>query len=408
MSSPISLNRAGREKYGDSAIGYVQLRRDGDWCQVSARVTPEHKVTSKPYRVTAFIDEKSEVVEKIECLDCVACKGGCKHGVALLMWLNRRTAEPSVTEVEAYWRKARLSLIGSSVKSVPSSSLRHAARASDVPADIGESFFAEMIDAARNEPTCSGILFDYHSAKSACEAMAIDKLLQSFRTNGGDKGDVSAADFIRMCGDKMTEAMCREVEILTKDQSASPMWHAMRFGRITASKVTEAAHCRTPGGSLVMTLLGAAKLRDNAALKRGRELEPLVLKQVGKKLKTKVDHSGLVIRPQLPIFGASPDGLTSDGKAVVEVKCPTDRKNMKRYMRDDGTMMPKHRGQVQLQMHMTGRRVAFFCVADPSFTDTKHVHVCKERYDEAFCRGLVQGATKFWCDNVYPELTSPQ
>lgn len=46
-----------RESYGDNAIGYVQIKRDGELCTVKSRVTPEHKVRKEGYRVTAIINE---------------------------------------------------------------------------------------------------------------------------------------------------------------------------------------------------------------------------------------------------------------------------------------------------------------------------------------------------------------
>ena len=36
-------------------------------------------------------------------------KGTCKHAVAFLMWLRRRTEEPSPTEIVSYWKKPKLS-----------------------------------------------------------------------------------------------------------------------------------------------------------------------------------------------------------------------------------------------------------------------------------------------------------
>ena len=42
--------------------------------------------------------------------------GGCKHAVAVFMWLHRRSSEPSPTEVQCYWRKSILSSIVTSIK----------------------------------------------------------------------------------------------------------------------------------------------------------------------------------------------------------------------------------------------------------------------------------------------------
>ena len=42
----------------------------------------------------------------------MAQKGGCKHTIAFLFWLLRRSEESAVTDVKCYWQKPALSNIG--------------------------------------------------------------------------------------------------------------------------------------------------------------------------------------------------------------------------------------------------------------------------------------------------------
>lgn len=67
--------RSGRETYGDSAVGYVQVKREGDICTVKVRITPEHSVRQKCYSVTLVCDEAQETVLSVQCEDCAAHKG---------------------------------------------------------------------------------------------------------------------------------------------------------------------------------------------------------------------------------------------------------------------------------------------------------------------------------------------
>lgn len=94
--------RSTRESYGDSAIGYVQVKRTEDHCVVVGTKAPEHNVTSKSYEVTAVIDEKLSEIASIECSDCVALAGGCKHSLAFVAWLHRRSEDPTDTELDCY------------------------------------------------------------------------------------------------------------------------------------------------------------------------------------------------------------------------------------------------------------------------------------------------------------------
>ncbi|KAL3285489.1 hypothetical protein HHI36_000021 [Cryptolaemus montrouzieri] len=83
--------------YGDDAISYVQLKREGNICTVKCKICSEHNVHAKLYAVTLIVDEDEEKVTSIQCPDCVAAQGGCNHAIALLMWVHRLSEEPSCT-----------------------------------------------------------------------------------------------------------------------------------------------------------------------------------------------------------------------------------------------------------------------------------------------------------------------
>lgn len=101
--------RSGRQNYGDNAIGYVQLRQKQSLCELKAKITPEHKIKSKNYNVQCIINTAEKSVLEAKCYDCAASEVGCKHAVVFLMWLHRRSEEPSPTEKTCYWKKSLLS-----------------------------------------------------------------------------------------------------------------------------------------------------------------------------------------------------------------------------------------------------------------------------------------------------------
>lgn len=75
MMNVIIICRSCRESYGDSAIGYVQVKRIGAICTVKALVTPEHRVRTKAYSVILVCNEAEEVIESCKCEDCPASQG---------------------------------------------------------------------------------------------------------------------------------------------------------------------------------------------------------------------------------------------------------------------------------------------------------------------------------------------
>lgn len=115
--------RAGRESYGESAIGWVQVHRHENVFTVLGVIAPEHNVTSKNYIVEVKIDiETYEIVSAI-CKSCVAHQGGCKHHIAFIGWIHRRSEEPTKTEVECYWKKSLLSQVGTTTKFIEARNL---------------------------------------------------------------------------------------------------------------------------------------------------------------------------------------------------------------------------------------------------------------------------------------------
>ncbi|GBP60190.1 hypothetical protein EVAR_81335_1 [Eumeta japonica] len=74
--------KSSRASYGDDAVSYVQLKRDSKCCTVKCKICPEHKVHAKLYGCTLVVDEENEVVLSVQCEDCVASQGGCKHAIA--------------------------------------------------------------------------------------------------------------------------------------------------------------------------------------------------------------------------------------------------------------------------------------------------------------------------------------
>ena len=104
------------ESLGEQAIGYVQCKRVGNITTVVCCVAPEHKVTSEGYKVEIVVDSSKGEITSCKCYGCVAAFGGCKHQLALLGWMHRRTEDKTPTEKACYWKKSKLSRIGPTIK----------------------------------------------------------------------------------------------------------------------------------------------------------------------------------------------------------------------------------------------------------------------------------------------------
>ncbi|KAF9808195.1 hypothetical protein SFRURICE_017347 [Spodoptera frugiperda] len=389
----VKAARSARETYGDSAVGYVQVKREGNICTVKARITPEHNVRQKCYSVTLVCDEAEETVLSVQCEDCAAHKGGCKHAIAFLAWVHRRSEEPPSTSIECYWKKSKLSSVGTSLKFIKAKDMCDIPKKQPQPvcdANIaqastssGESFLSLLIKYSKEVGDTDNQLTKYYNEPSDIEKLSIHYLVSMVQE---DKPK-TPQEFIDYCKKQMHTKMCNEAAQATINQRDCPLWYELRYARITASKAYEAAHCKSFEGSLTETIMGASKLRDTDAMKRGRELESEVIKVVQKIKKIKIKKCGIILSPLYPIMGASPDGETDDYS--IEIKCPSSEKSVCQYIKNN-EVSAKCMAQVQLQMHLSQKNKALFCVAHTDFEKSKNVTIVEVDYNKEMCERLIQ------------------
>ncbi|KAJ8670103.1 hypothetical protein QAD02_001362 [Eretmocerus hayati] len=395
-----------RESYGDSAIGYVCLRRDGNICTVKGMVCPEHKLRDKDYQVTLKVDEKFGKVVKLQCIGCAASEGGCKHAVSFLFWVHRRTESPSPTETECYWKKSKLSSIGSSIKYIRAREMWKQTSTKPLPLPDASNFLTTLRKEAEDKQIDSQLSrhsFDLQSRK--LNQLSKHQLIYSF-IEGQDHNEIGNTvplldRFLTYLESKLSKELCQEAEFETRKQSDCPLWYELRYGRLTGSKLNESSRCKTPEGSLIDLIVGAAKIPDTLYMARCRNLESEVLSEVGKIYKITIKKVGFLLIPSLPMVGASPDGISDD--FIVEVKCPAKAKSVEKYVKK-GEITSKFKAQMMLQMLAAGKRKGLFCVADVDFEQNKKVKIIELVYDEDFINAIIAGAVAFWKENIFPRL----
>jgi len=239
----------------------------------------------KNYTVSCVIDEGQQEVKEVKCHDCPASEGGCKHSVAFLMWLHRRSEEPSPTDTICYWKKSKLAGSLSSRSFITTSDFGPPKKAHIEEAKV-DTFFRAYIEEAK-KLNIKNTLLSYNGVQKF-HALSLHTLFHSYKKNGDEK---DADSFLSFCKMNMSMENIKEIEEKTRDQSQCLLWSEIRFARITASKAFEVTRCKKHDGVLIDNIFGA-KIFQSSSMERGLRLENSVIEELSKQTKLKFHRTG--------------------------------------------------------------------------------------------------------------------
>lgn len=226
-------------------------------------------------------------------------------------------------------------------------------------------------------------------------ALKMENMIKSF-------GKGKYEDFYKHCVKIMNDniELIEQANNLTVEQADTDLWHALRIGRVTASRLYETTRCTTKNGSLIDKYLGKNS-GWSFAMMRGTFLEDYVFREVQKDYPT-LKRCGLIMNPaQHPFFAASPDGLHED--FVLEIKCPGTPNTFKQYTNID-LLNRKYFAQIQLQMFVTGKTKALLAVAHLDFETTRNITTIWIEKDEDYVTQMIEDASNFYEDAIFPAL----
>ncbi|XP_052867996.1 uncharacterized protein LOC128273962 [Anopheles cruzii] len=230
-----------------------------------------------------------------------------------------------------------------------------------------------------------------HQLKAA-QRLSLFNLIQDYDGTDPD-------DFLAYCTKQMEHKTCANVQLLTVEQADTDLWHELRKGRITASRMYEASRCTMLNGSLTNKVMGVSS-GFSFAMKRGTDLEGHVLVELQKEFPS-LRSIGLILDPNHPWMGASPDGISDD--FVLEIKCPYTAKTRACYV-DVSKLSKKYFAQIQLQMHMTRKTKALLGVAALDFERTRNVTKVWIDYDKSYVEAIMAESYEFWSKAVFKAL----
>jgi len=220
-----------------------------------------------------------------------------------------------------------------------------------------------------------------------------------------------------------TVSKIQRLEVETRLQRESFLWHMHRKGRITGTTVHDILRRRenTDPENLVSKIMGYSgqNLSKIKAISWGIEKESSAVDQyrahhTSEHKDAFVIKAGFLIDKDSVFLGASADAVVvcpDCGKGVVEVKCPYKHKDIMPLdaatsdsdfcLTSDGHLKTSHKyySQVQLQMYV---HKVLYC----DFVVLTEIGLCVTRvnYDANFAVDVVQKCRLFWFQYVLPEI----
>lgn len=180
-------------------------------------------------------------------------------------------------------------------------------------------------------------------------------------------------------------------------------WFAARIGKATASRMADIT-ARTKSGwgagrknylaeLVAERLTGVPAQRfSNAAMQWGIDTEPQARAAYEFFCDADVVEVGFVDHPNLPMTGASPDGLVGE-VGLVEIKCPNTATHIDTLL---GAPIPdKYIKQMYWQMACTVRDWCDFVSFDPRLPARMQLHVTRVKRNENLMTSLHEDVHEF-------------
>lgn len=177
-----------------------------------------------------------------------------------------------------------------------------------------------------------------------------------------------------------------------KVEQRSPEWYAARLGKVTASRIADIMAKIKSGPSasrknymaelLCERLTGQpSESYQSPAMSRGTELEDEARVAFEEHEFIAVSKCGFFDSPDIPMAGASPDGLIGDD-GLVEIKCPNTSTHIDNLLSGIDKIDKKYVYQMQWQMSCTERKYCYFVSYDNRMPEHLRLCIYKVERDE--------------------------
>lgn len=192
-------------------------------------------------------------------------------------------------------------------------------------------------------------------------------------------------------------------------EQCSNKWIEWRKSKVTASElpiIMGKSKWLSPYELWQQKLGFTSGMKDNWAMQRGRELEPIVRDLVNKKLESNFVPM-VVEHEELDWAAASLDGIDLELEAILEIKCPclADHK-----LAEEGKVPEHYFDQIQFQLFCSGMQIAYYAsYYNPAGnSEDPLVIFLVERDEDYMLKNMLNKAADFYkcvIEMIEPEFT---
>lgn len=216
---------------------------------------------------------------------------------------------------------------------------------------------------------------------------------------------------------KINKTLFESIEICrTTEEQTNALWQIERKIRITASnsyQIYTYAYNKKPDWSKKLKIIYESNFKGNNATKYGKFAEKCALKEYNKL--HLIFRCGLIVPPELPFLGASPDGILYNGEdwKLLEIKCPVKGKDLSAndilaqlnylYLDEENIyrLKKKHQyyGQIQLGLAVTNFKMCnlmIYCTHNNSYK------IIEVEIDEEFLKKFLQTLIQIYFKYALP------
>ena len=196
-------------------------------------------------------------------------------------------------------------------------------------------------------------------------------------------------------------------------EQGTPEWHAMRCGKVTASRVADvmrktktgvsASRERYMGELIAQRLTGVVPDGFKSAdMQWGNDTEDMARTAYSFHRDVDLVPIDFVNHPTIPMSGASPDRLVGSSASgpeaygLVEIKCPATHTHIGTLISE--TIPADYVTQMQWQLACTGRRWCDFVSFDPRMPADMQLFISRVHRDDRIIAELEAGVIAFLSD----------